>query len=433
MRESESTELKKSTSEMKEAIISIVAILNKRGKGELYFGVKDDGTIVGQQVGEGTVHDVSRMISEHIEPRAYPKVERVRLGRKDCIRVEFSGDDAPYFAYGRAYMRVGDEDRQMSARELERIIRGKSAGLWEKQFSEKGLKDVSAKAVREYMRGANAAGRIDFRFTDVRTALSKLGLLKRGRLLRAAEILFCNENPLRVQLAVFAGIDKLTFLDIQQYEGNLFTLLRKSELYIKEHMDWRADLTASGRREIPEIPLRAITEALVNSFCHRDYNAPESNYIAIFKDRISIYNPGPFPEGRTPEEFIKGAEKSLLRNPLIADVLYKSKEIEKWGSGLKRIYEACTASGVKFEFVRSKSGFEVVFHRGVTEKVTEKVTENQRRIISEIVKNGSVTARELSGTVGISERKIKENMKKLKEKNLIRRVGPDKGGRWEVR
>ena len=49
-KESEKLELKKSTSELKEAIFSISAILNKHQTGDLYFGISNDGTIVGQTV-----------------------------------------------------------------------------------------------------------------------------------------------------------------------------------------------------------------------------------------------------------------------------------------------------------------------------------------------------------------------------------------------
>ena len=102
---------------------------------------------------------------------------------------------------------------------------------------------------------------------------------------------------------------------------------------------------------------------MINSICHRDNAAPESNYIAIYKDRIEIDNPGSFPEGMDPEDFIFKDEQSVLRNPLIADILYKTKDIEKWGSGLKRIFEECREKGIKVEFKKLKTGFRVVFYR----------------------------------------------------------------------
>ena len=304
-KESETVELKKSTSELKEAVISISAILNKHGKGELYFGIKDNGTVLGQAVGKNTIKDVTESISAHLEPKIFPVVKAKKIHGKTCVKVEFHGNQRPYFAYGRAYMRVGESDKQLGIREMEDQFIQKNKLFWEAEISKKKLQDVSVKAVREYMRKANAAKRIHFKYTNVKTVLSKLGLLDKGRLIRAAEILFCNENSMEVQAAVFASKDKITFLDIRKFEGNLFSLRAQSEEYIKEHIKWRADMSESRRKEIPEIPIRAFSEAIGNSLCHRDYSNPKGNEIAIFKDRIEIYNPGKFPEEARPEDFLK--------------------------------------------------------------------------------------------------------------------------------
>lgn len=77
MNENETVELKKSTGELKEAIISIVAILNKHQKGKVYFGIKNDGTIVGQDVTEKTLREISKAISDNIEPKIYPKINKI--------------------------------------------------------------------------------------------------------------------------------------------------------------------------------------------------------------------------------------------------------------------------------------------------------------------------------------------------------------------
>ncbi len=361
--ESETVELKRSTSELKEAVIAIAAMLNKHGKGTVYFGIKDDGTILGQMIGKDTIKGITEAISAHIEPKIFPEVKVKNIQGKDCIKVVFQGSHRPYFAYGRAYSRVGESDKRLSIQEMEVQFVRKSKLLWEKEISKKKLSDVSVKAVREYMRKANEAKRINFKFTTAKATLNKLGLLDRGRLIRAAEILFCDQNSMEVQAAVFASKDKITFLDIQKFNGNLFSLRAQSEEYIKQHIMWRADLSESRRKEIPEIPVRALSEAIGNSFCHRDYSNPKGNEIAIFKDRIEIYNPGMFPENLTPEDFFKGEAHSVLRNPLIAETMYRSEDIEKWASGLKRIHEECKASHVKVEFKRDKTGFVVCFFR----------------------------------------------------------------------
>lgn len=120
--ESETVELKKSTSELKEAVISTVAMLNKHQLGEVIFGIRNDGTAVGQQVSDKTIRDISKAIADNVEPKIYPVIAQVTIDGRQCIKLQVAGKDHPYYAYGRAYIRVGDEDRQLSARELENLI-----------------------------------------------------------------------------------------------------------------------------------------------------------------------------------------------------------------------------------------------------------------------------------------------------------------------
>ena len=211
-------------------------------------------------------------------------------------------------------------------------------------------------------------------------------------------------------------------------------------------MNWRVEIPGLKRQEIPEIPVKALREAIINSFCHRDYYAPESNYIAIYKNRIEITNPGEFPQGLTPQDFIKGNHESILRNPLIADVLYKSKEIEHWGSGLKRIYDECHAHKVKVDFEIKKTGFAVVFDRPV--EITKKNSDleetssihfegkssekSSEKILSAIKGNNLLSAKEIAAKIGLTARAVEKQLAAMKKKGLIQHIGPDKGGHWEV-
>jgi len=145
LKESETLELKKSTAQLKPAVISIVAMLNKHQEGKLYFGVRDDGSIVGQEIGNDTLRTISQAISAHIEPRLYPAIKQVNLQGKPCIEVEFQGNDVPYFAYGRAYIRTSDEDKPLSVKELENLIlqKNKDHLKWDQSIcKESGLAHI---------------------------------------------------------------------------------------------------------------------------------------------------------------------------------------------------------------------------------------------------------------------------------------------------
>ncbi len=381
---------------------------------------------------------------DNTEPKVFPNVDVKKIDGKDCVVIEAKGANGPYMAYGRAYVRVGESDKAMSAHELETRMQNKKKFLWESEISRKTLADVNEGVVKDFMRKAKAAKRIDFDFVDVKTTLNKLGLLDRGQLTKAAEVLFCDESSMEVQAAIFAGTDKMTFLDIKSFKGNLFSLRQQAEIYVKEHMKWRAVITSGPREEIPEIPVDALREAIGNSLCHRDFANPKGNEVAIFKDRVEIYNPGFFPDGVNPEDFFSGHEHSILRNPLIAETMYKSKDIERWGSGIKRIHDECASAGVKVEFRRLKTGFVVMFYRprweegeGLKDKGKvksngkSKVKSNEK-VVSLMASNSAITVPEIAESLGLSLAGVEKIIRVLKRQERLRRVGPDKGGHWEV-
>ncbi|MBI2647449.1 transcriptional regulator, partial [Candidatus Woesearchaeota archaeon] len=76
---------------------------------------------------------------------------------------------------------------------------------WEANISDKKIEDINKGALRKFIQRANEVKRIDFKFTTVKDVLARLHLAKDGKLLRAAEILFCDDNIAEIQAAVFAG------------------------------------------------------------------------------------------------------------------------------------------------------------------------------------------------------------------------------------
>ncbi len=443
-KESEQVEFKKSTSELKEAIISICAILNKHAQGELYFGIKNNGEVIGQTVTDKTLRAISQAIGSHLEPRIYPAIEKIKMEGKDLIKISFSGNDRPYFAYGRAYMRMADEDRQLSVSELKRMILANAIyrSRWDYELSDLTMDAIQQETLHIFLKRAREAGRIPLTDDQPEQILEKLNLIRKKRLSLAAKFLFTREHTMELQAAVFAGEDKLTFLDIKKYKQPLLDLLETAETYLKEKMNWRVEFVDFKRVEIPEIPLKALREALVNSLIHRDFNNPKGNEIAVYKDRIEIFNPGTFPEGLTPEDYIQSKARSYLRNPLIAEVFYLTKDVEKWGAGLKRIYEECREHGIDVRFEVESSGFVTTFLRPVTEEaITPKTVEKTRKktrkktrekIISAIRKKPEITTYELAELIGITVKGIEWQLNKLKKEGKIKRVGPAKGGHWEV-
>ena len=342
-------------------------------------------------------------------------------------------------------MRVGDEDRQLSMKEIRKLILKdeNEIGKWERKVSDYTIDDIDEELLKEFIEKGRKAKRINFPYTNKEEILKKLSLVnKNNELLNAGYILFAKEAKLEMQMAIFATETKLTFLDIDQVFGNVFELIEVGEGYIRKNIKWPVNFKTGSmeRVEIPEIPLEAIREAIINSLIHRDFKNPKSNEIAIYKDRVEIFNPGEFPEGFKPEDFIEG-QGSIPRNPLIANTLYLSKDIEKWGSGFRRITEACQTSNTKVKFEIRKNGFMVIFYRksdkelldltgenkNIQEKTYEKTYENlEEKILEFCIK--AKTAKEIAEFCGYKgiDRFKRNYLKPLLENGKIIMTIPDK-------
>ncbi len=442
--ETETLEFKKSTGELKEAMNSICAILNKHQKGELYFGVKPDGTPIGQIVTEESLREVSQKIRNSIEPKIYPEVKKVTIDDRDCIYVQFEGNNVPYFAFGVAKIRVADEDITLSSKELSEYIRRNQLdeNQWENQISNKKIDDVDETLLRQYTNHAHEVGRLAITYTDKKTVLNQLELTQDEYLLNAGKVLFSDDITQDIQLAIFATSERTTFNDIQRHHGPVTKLVDLAETYIKNNIHWKVEFDGSReRKEIPEVPMDAIREALLNSFCHKDYSTGQSNEVAIYKDRIEIYNPGHFPDGYEPKDFIENTERPIRRNPRIARILYYSKDIESFGTGLKRIADACKAASVKFEFKMLKSGFVVCFYRAEEKADKEPIKadkkpidiERKEKILEFIKENGSISNREAREILNLAESTTKRLLKSMVDQGVLIIDGQKKARRYKKR
>jgi len=429
-KESEKLEFKKSTSEINEAIISIVAMLNKNGQGRVLFGVRNNGDGIGQEIGESTLRDISRKIYEDIKPAIYPNIHELE-NSPGIVEVSFNGNDKPYSAKGKFFIRVHDEDRQMDINSLLKEINhsDQSNLIWEKMDSNISIDDIDEELLKEYIKKANKCGRINEQYTNKKEVLNKLGLLNGENLNNAGNILFSRNKPLTLKTAVFKTDEKLSFIDINRYEGNLFELCDIGQKYIKEHINYSAEIIKDKRIETPEIPEEAIREVVINSFCHSSFDIAVNNEIYLTPTRIVVFNPGAFPSGYTPLDFADSGVESVLRNPLIAKTLYYSNDIDSWATGFRRVYKYCKKNDIKTNYSMKNQGFEFTFYR---KGFAVESTTIEKQIIDLIRNDQKITTDRISSVIGKSRRTVQNIINGLREKKVIERVGSNKTGYWRV-
>ena len=438
-RETETLEFKKSTSELKEGVISLGSMLNKHNYGLLYFGIKNDGKVVGQMIGTSTTSDISKAIKDNLKPRITPSIEIVQEEGIDVIRVEVRGEDTPYSSYGRYYIRSDDEDLLMTNTQLEAYFLNKNYDYskWEKESTDYTIDDVDEDLLIRYVNEGNESGRINFLFRDTKTTLTKLELLNGDHLNNAGYYLFSDKKPLLLKLAMYPTDERISFSDMKQFKGNIFECIDEAIKYVTNNIRWRAEIKGMTRVEIPEVPVEAFREIIVNSFAHMKINPASSNEIYITPTKIHIYNPGPLVPGTDPKMFASGEQGSMIRNPLIATVLYYNKTIDAFGTGFERVFRICkdidyrynsNQFGFTFEFIRPTDD---MINETINDMIYNKLTNDERVILELLRKNGRrYTKQAMGDVIGKSLSTVNRVIRSLTEKGLIERVGSNKTGYW---
>ena len=432
MKETEHREFKKSLAELKAGLISIAAILNKHGRGGLWFGIGNDGKVIGLDATDKTLRDVSQSIAAHIEPRIYPQVTQESVDGVACIKIAFEGGDNPYFAYGRAYMRVADEDRQLSVRELEKIIVDKNQDRlrWDNQPCNLSIEALDHAKLRAFVERAG------LKWDTPENGLDKLGLLRGDQLVNAAKLFFTAES-MELRCAVFGTTDSAMIIDRHDMKGDILELIEEAQKYVLKNIHIGMRLEGLYRKDVPEIATEALREAIINAFCHRDYRDPDYVQVAVYKDRVEIRNPGGLFGGITIADLRKG-HVSKRRNPLIADLFRRIEMVEAWGRGMPLILkyepdvkfrEMADIFITAFDRPSYRSGFDEE-HSPVARGTT--VGETVGEILSLLRKTPNLTRNDLMKQTGLSVRGVEWNLAKMKKEGLIKRIGPAKGGHWEV-
>ena len=456
--ESRVLELKKTTGELVKGMQTLCAFLNTDG-GWLFFGITPKLEILGQKVTDATQQEIAREIRK-FEPAISLPMEMIAVpDRRDCYVIGFHAEaakfgDAPYTYEGRAFYKVESTTALMPRSMFEERLRRSDPKrfAWESQTPDSLLlEDLDERRIRGCVNYGISQGRMPASsgMEDTMTLLDKFAMTEHGRIKNAAAALFTKRPQdypqFLLRMARFRGTDKMVFIDNMRAEGNYFDLLDAGMAFFFKHLNLSGVVKGFRREERLEIPAEALREALTNALCHRLLDSPSGSVgIAIYDDRVEIENTGHLPNELTVET-IKQSHRSFPQNPIIATTLYKTGFLESWGTGVSRMVEACKAVGLpEPEYGTDGLFVWITFKRPESREKTEKWPEtiqkgreksrekSREKIISLMRNNPQITQSELAVTLRISVKAIEKHLKNLREEGVIRRVGPDNGGHWEI-
>ena len=451
--ESETLELKKTTGERNEAAKAVCAMLNHRG-GIVLFGATPEGTVVGQEVGAGTIERVSAEI-QRIDPPAFPGVERHPVdGLREVILVRVSpGSVKPYTYRGDAYRRVGNTSLKMSADEYNRMLfeRVHSEQRWENQPAPSywSVDDLDEEEIVVTVEEAIRQGRLEDPGTrEVKSLLRGLGLIREDELLRASVVLFGRREWMEatmpqclLRVARFRGVGRTEFLDNRQFHGNAFMLLRNAQRFMIDNLPVAGRIVPGRfeRLDEPLYPTEALREALANAFCHRDYSLGGGSVgVGVYDDRLEITSTGALPFGQTPEQLFTPHE-SRPWNPLIAGVFYRRGIIEQWGRGTIKMAELTTAAGLPRPEIEDADECVTVRFRPSRyvppQRVSIDLTDRQQAVLALLHQaDRGLARREVHAQLcgGVSDRTVQRDLNALRDFGMVIRTGRGRSARWNL-
>ncbi|MCY4260586.1 MAG: putative DNA binding domain-containing protein [Rhodobacteraceae bacterium] len=447
--ESEVLEFKTTTRSCRKAMATLCAMLNQQG-GYVLFGVRPDGVVVGQDVGEHTIEEVSAEI-QRIDTPVFPKIERVSVsGDRQVIAVHVHPGSSPPHRYrGVSYRRVGNATRSMPADEYNTMLfeRMHSERRWENQIATGWtVDDLDINEIRNTVAEAVRVGRLgEPGSREPEELLRGLDLMRDGVLFRAAAALFgkverleCDMPQCTLRVARFRGRDRTEFLDNRQFHGNAFSLLENAERFLRETLPISSRFESGRMQRIDEplFPPLATREALANALCHRDYAMGGGSVsLAVYDDRLEVTSTGPLHFGLTPEDLF-GPHESRPWNPLIARTFYRRGIIEEWGRGTTRMADLARFAGLPRPEIEEHSDCVTVRFRHAEHMADgESDLTRQQAAILTLLRHSShpLALRDIRSLMDrkTNERQVREDLATLKARGLIESAGRGRGARWK--
>jgi ATP-dependent DNA helicase RecG len=445
--ESETLEFKPSFNQ--DVIETAAALANTRG-GRILIGVSNTGAPAGALFSQEALRDAVNRISNATEPSVIPDTEKVSLDGGDVLVLTVPEYPLkPVAVRGRCFKRSGSTTRQMIPAEIAEVhlqCTGQSPDTL--PVDGKTVADLNLELVRLYMTRAKNSGRRSFSENDDPLAvLQKLELVRNGREVTRAAVFLFGKNPQSPfsQAVVHAGRVRgaTEIMDDRFIRGSIIEQVEESLDFIKKHMNVKSVISGKSRRDdVWDYPLTALREGLTNAICHRDYGDLADIQIKIYDHSLQIWSPGFLPFGMTVEELLRPNHSSKPRNRLIAQAFYDMGMIEQYGSGIKRVIDACLEAGLpEPEFENFSGGFQIVFKptaqataqdegtdgEQVGEQASEQVGE-QVGLALKSLKHGEKTKAELLGDMGLANAYLnyKRHVVSLLELGLIEMTIPDK-------
>lgn len=437
---------------------SVSAFANTLG-GTLFFGVTNDKVAVGVEDPQSLGEKISQLINERIKPTPIYVLGSFMEDGKAIVTVKvYAGTSTPYYYVAdgvqEAYIRSGNESIIAPPHILNELVL-------------KGLNQTYDTLKTNYKKSDYSFTFFEATFYDItRTKITEsdylsFNLVDKDGYLTNAGVLLADQNIYthsRIFCTRWNGLTKTSVngeaVDDKEISGGLLQQLFSAMEFVRNNTKKKWHKSGMTRVEMPEYGEEAVREAIVNGIIHREYTRLGAEVcVDIYDDRLEVTSPGCMMSGKIIDKEVDDVVASERRNPVLADIFARMKFMERRGSGLKKITDNTNAlfndGKNHVEFFSDRNYFKVTIHNALYAKKQKGASVNasvnagvnagvklfatQKAIIQLMRENTQITIKEMASALGKNETTISRNIRQLKDKGIVERVGADKNGSWNIK
>ena len=384
----------------------IVAFANTEG-GKLYIGVNDDGTIIGIGDTDDTMLRLAGSLKDSIAPDIMPFVQIRAFDEcgKNVIAVDVaSGSAKPYYLKDKGlkptgvYVRRGSSSQPLS----EAGIRDMIVEYYGKSYET--IRSLNQELTFNALQKELDERDLSFGEAQMRT----LNLIGEDGLYTNLALLLSDQCKHTLKIAIFQGTDDVIFRNHQEFTGSLLSQLKESFAFLDKNIAVKSSIDGLHRKDERDYPMAAVREALLNAIIHRDYSFNGSTLINIYDDRIEFLSLGGLVSGLSMDAILMGVSQS--RNAGLANVFFRLKLVESYGTGIKRIQALYKGFPKQAVFESATGAFKTTIYNlhepGIADKEAKYQPNNEQEIILNLaIKQKSITRKDVEIALSVGSTK----------------------------
>lgn len=416
MKESKNLEYIKNTES--NTFLKTVSAYANYGVGRIIFGIDDNGFIKGIEKPMDACLNLENKINDNLKP--IPSYTLEIQKDSTIVLAVYEGQFKPYFYKHKAYKRNDSATLEVDRLELNRLILdGQNLSF---EMIPSSIQDLSFSLLEEELKQTLGIQHLN---EDILRTLE----------LYTTELKFNNAAALLSDTNQFKGIDIIKFgdnideiMDHETFENiSILALLNKATTMYKTYYQYEK-IANTSRTIIEKVPEKAFREALANALVHRLWDINAFIKISMFYDKIEITSPGGLPAGINSEEYMNG-QISILRNPIIGNLFYRLRYIEKFGTGILRINHAYSNSLIKPIFKVYENSISITLP---VISILDSLSDDEMKIINSLKGNFILSRTEIEKQTKFNKAKTVRLLNALVERRIITKSGNARSTKYHL-